>query len=74
MTSGKRAASPSPVTLLNLLDVEHGVSLRAESDAAALRIARELCADGMTQAERIALHEFLYKIANAVRWPPRLAD
>jgi hypothetical protein len=43
--------------------------LRVESDAAAVRIARELCAEGMTQAERIAIHEFLTQIAKAVRWP-----
>jgi transcriptional regulator with XRE-family HTH domain len=54
--------------LLNLLDVEHGVSLRAESSAIAVRIAREL-SEGMTQAGRIATHEFLTEIAQAVRWP-----
>jgi hypothetical protein len=72
MTSGKKASSPSPVTLLNLLDVEHGTSLQTQSNAAAVRIARELCAEGMTRAERIALHEFLIKVADAVRWPPGL--
>jgi hypothetical protein len=69
MTSRKKAPPPSPVTLLNLLDIEHGASLRAESDAAAVHIARELCAEGMTQAERIATHEFLTQIAKSVRWP-----
>ena len=54
--------------LLNLLDVEHGVSLRAESSTIAGRIAREL-SEGMTQAGRIATHEFLVEIAQAVRWP-----
>lgn len=56
--------------LLNLLDVEHGVSLRAESSTIAVRIAREL-SEGMTQAGRIATHEFLVEIAQAVRWPQR---
>lgn len=54
--------------LLNLLDVEHGVSLRAESSTIAVRLAREL-SEGMTQAGRIATHEFLVEIAQAVRWP-----
>jgi hypothetical protein len=54
--------------LLNLMDIERGVSLRAESTLAAVRIAREL-SDGMTQAGRIATHRFLVEIAEAVRWP-----
>ena len=58
------------VKLLNLLDIEHGASLRAESSVAAVRVAREL-SEGMTQAERIAIHEFLTDVAAAVRWPPR---
>jgi succinate-semialdehyde dehydrogenase/glutarate-semialdehyde dehydrogenase len=33
MTSRKKAPPPSPVTLLNLLDVEHGTSLRTQSNA-----------------------------------------
>jgi len=37
---------------------------------AAVRVAREL-SEGMTQAERIAIHEFLTEVADAVRWPPR---
>lgn len=68
MTSRKKTPPP-PVTLLNLLDIEHGASLRVESDAAAMRIAHELCAEEMTPAERIAIHGFLTKIADAVRWP-----
>ena len=56
------------VKLLNLLDIEHGASLRTESNAVAARIAREL-SEGMTQAERIAVHEFLNEVARAVRWP-----
>jgi hypothetical protein len=51
------------------MDVELGVTLRTESDAAAVRVARELCAEGITQPERVALYEFLHKIADAVRWP-----
>lgn len=54
--------------LLNLLDAEHGVSLRAESSTIAVRIAREL-SEGMSQAARTATHEFLVPIAQAVRWP-----
>jgi hypothetical protein len=63
-----REFSRETVKLLNLMDIEHGVSLRAESTSAAVRIAREL-SDGMTQAGRIATHEFLMEIAKAVRWP-----
>ncbi|MGD0246625.1 MAG: hypothetical protein ABSB59_40720 [Streptosporangiaceae bacterium] len=54
--------------LLNLLDVERGVSLRAESSSIAMRIAREL-SEGMTEAGRIAMHDFLNEIARSVKWP-----
>lgn len=54
--------------MLNLLDIDRGASLRAESTSVAVRVAREL-SDGMTQAERVATHEFLTEIAQAVRWP-----
>jgi hypothetical protein len=60
-------ASRETVKLLNLMNIEYGVSLRAESTSAAVRIAREL-SDGMTQAGRIATYEFLTEIAKAVRW------
>ena len=63
-----REVSGETVKLLNLMDIEHGVSLRAESTLAAVCIAREL-SDGMTQAGRIATYEFLSEIAKAVRWP-----
>jgi hypothetical protein len=63
-----REFSGETVKLLNLLDIGHGASLRAESTSAAVRIAREL-SDGMTQAGRIATHEFLMEMAKAVRWP-----
>jgi len=63
-----REFSGEQVKLLNLLDIGRGASLRAESTSVALRVAREL-SDGMTQAERIATHEFLTEIAQAVRWP-----
>ena len=63
-----REFSGEQVKLLNLLDIGRGVSLRAESTSVAVRIAREL-SDGMTQAERIATHEFLTEVARAVRWP-----
>lgn len=63
-----RELSGETVKLLNLLEIDHGASLRAESTSAATRIAREL-SDGMTQAGRIATHEFLMEIAKAVKWP-----
>jgi hypothetical protein len=63
-----REVSGETVKLLNLMDTEHGLSLRAESTLATARIAREL-SDGMTQAGRIATYEFLSEIAKAVRWP-----
>jgi len=56
------------VKLLNLLDIERGASLRAEAAWTAERVAREL-SEGMTQAERIAMNEFLDEVARAVRWP-----
>ena len=63
-----RELSAGTVKLLNLLDIGHGASLRAESTTVAARIAREL-SEGMTQAERIATFEFLFEIAKTVRWP-----
>jgi hypothetical protein len=63
-----REFSGETVKLLNLLDIGHGASLRAESTSVAVRIAQEL-SDGMTQAGRVATHEFLTEIAKAVRWP-----
>jgi transcriptional regulator with XRE-family HTH domain len=54
-----REFSGETVKLLNLMDIEHGVSLRAESTTAAERIAWAL-SEGMTQAGRIATHEFSY--------------
>jgi len=62
-----REFSGEHVKLLNLLDIGRGASLRAESTSVAVRVAREL-SDGMTQAERIATHEFLTEVARAVRW------
>jgi hypothetical protein len=53
------------VKLLNLIDIERGASLRAESAAVAVSVAREL-SEGMT---RIAADEFLTDVARAVRWP-----
>jgi hypothetical protein len=64
-----RKSAPAPIMLRGITDVELGVTMRAESDAAARRIARELCAGGITALERDALSEFLRKIATAVRWP-----
>jgi hypothetical protein len=56
------------VKLLNLIDIERGASLRAESAAVAVSVAREL-SEAMTRAERIATHELLTDVARAVRWP-----
>ena len=66
--SERAPRTQTPVKLLNLLDIEHGASLRTESAAVARRIADEL-SEGMTRAERIATHEFLTEVARAVRWP-----
>jgi transcriptional regulator with XRE-family HTH domain len=60
----------APVKLLNLLDIERGAKLRANATSAAVRLAREL-SEGMTQAERVAVHQFLNEIADNVRWPDR---
>jgi hypothetical protein len=51
------------------MDAEMAITMRAESDATAERIARQISHQGITQAERIAIYEFLHKIASAVRWP-----
>jgi hypothetical protein len=67
--TARKASAQSPVTLLSLLDLEHGASLAAEADAAAARIALELCPPDATQAERKALGEFLDKITFAVKFP-----
>jgi|HubBroStandDraft_1064217.scaffolds.fasta_scaffold3479030_1 hypothetical protein len=66
--SEEAARTVTTVKLLNLLDIERGASLHAESAMLAERIAGEL-SEGMTQAERIATHKFLTQVANAVRWP-----
>jgi hypothetical protein len=63
-----REVSGETAKLPNLMGIEHGVLLRAESTPATVRIAREL-SEGMTQAGRVATYEFLTEIANAVRWP-----
>jgi len=60
--------SQATIKLLNLIDIERGASLRAESAAVAVSVAREL-SEGMTRAEHIATHEFLTDVARAVRWP-----
>jgi hypothetical protein len=65
MTASRKG---KPATLRSIIDVELGVMLRAESDAAAVRVARELCPEGTTQAERDALNGFLLRAALAVRW------
>jgi|HubBroStandDraft_1064217.scaffolds.fasta_scaffold08721_6 hypothetical protein len=66
--SGRARRTEPAVRLLSLLDIEQGASLHAESAALAARIVREL-SEGMTQAERIATHEFLREVASALRWP-----
>jgi hypothetical protein len=45
------------------------VTMRAESDAAARRIARDMHPEDMTEGQRIALYEFLHKVAYSVRYP-----
>jgi hypothetical protein len=60
-------ATPFAV-LLGLVDLGHGASLQAETNAMAARLAREM-SEGMTAAERIAVHQFLTKVADKVRWP-----
>jgi hypothetical protein len=66
--SRKAPRIQATVKLLNLIDIERGASLRAESAAVAVSVAREL-SEGMTRAERIAADEFLTDVARAVRWP-----
>ena len=60
---------PAPATLRSILDVELAITMRAESNAAARRIARQMCHDGITKEERVAMYEFLHKVAEAVRYP-----
>ena len=67
--SRKAPRTQATVKLLNLIDTECGASLRAESAAVAVSVAREL-SEGMTRAERIATDEFLTDVARAARWPP----
>ena len=57
------------VKLLNLIDTECGASLRAESAAVAVSIAREL-SEGMTRAERIATHTSSTDVAAPRDGPP----
>jgi hypothetical protein len=58
-----------PATVRGIPDIELAITMRAESDATARRIARDICPEDSTQAERIAIYDFLHKVANAVRWP-----
>ncbi|HEX4832503.1 MAG TPA: hypothetical protein VH478_15575 [Trebonia sp.] len=63
-------SQPSPSALLaSLVDAEMAVTMRAESDAAARRIARDMHPEDMTEGQRIALYEFLHKVAYSVRYP-----
>jgi hypothetical protein len=72
MTAKKAQPQPSqPIAaLLSLVDLGEGTALQAEANAVAARVAREMSA-GMTQAQRIAAHEFLVEVARHMRWPPR---
>ena len=54
--------------LLGLIDLGHGASMQAATNAMAAQLAREM-SEGMTPAERIAVDEFLTKVALKVRWP-----
>jgi hypothetical protein len=49
--SEQTSKAGTAVRLLNLLDIEYGASLRAESNASAARLAREL-SEGMTPGLR----------------------
>lgn len=53
--------------LLGLVDLGHGASLQAETNATAVRLGREI-SEGMTSAERIAVYQFLIKVAFEVRY------
>jgi hypothetical protein len=64
-----KKAQPQPIAaLLSLVDLGEGTALQIEANAVAARVAREMSA-GMTQAQRIAAHEFLVEVARHVRWP-----
>lgn len=54
--------------LLSLIDLGYGASFQAETNARASRLAHEI-SQGMTSAQRVAVHEFLTKVAREVRWP-----
>jgi hypothetical protein len=60
---------PVPGSLRGIADVELAITMRAESDAVARRMACEMCHEGITKQERIAIYDFLHKVAEAVRWP-----
>jgi len=63
------ASQATPLAaLLGLVDLGHGASLQAETNATAARLAREI-SEGMTAAQRIAVHQFLTNVADKVRWP-----
>lgn len=65
------ASQAAPFAALpGLVDLGHGASLQAETNATAARLAREM-SQGMTPTQRIAVHEFLTKVAGEVRWPQR---
>jgi hypothetical protein len=70
MTAKKAQPQPTqPIAvLLSLVDLGEGTALQAEANAVAARVAREMSAR-MTQAQRIAAHEFLTDVARHVRWP-----
>lgn len=71
MTARKAPPPSQPLAaLVSLADVGEGASLQAASRALAARMAAELAA-GKSQAERVALSEFLSRVADWVRWPPR---
>lgn len=74
MTAKKARPQPTqPIAaLLSLVDLGEGTALQAEANAVAARVAREMSV-GMTQAQRIAAHEFLIDVARHVRWPPGIS-
>jgi hypothetical protein len=69
-----RTKSPSqspagPAILRSLTDSQVAITMLTQADDAARRVARQMCHDGITQAERAAIYDFLHAVANYVRWP-----
>jgi len=63
------AAGPAPASIRSITDMEIAITMRAESDATARQVARDMCHQGITRQERTAIYDFLRKVADAVRYP-----